>query len=147
MLAFVPIDGHNIAGVLALEPAPEQADFIDTVEESLRKAAKRPSWKPYAIVNGAGKSIGFIVFGYGGGNECGRTEIVTLLIDKFEQNKGCGKEAVRLAVEFLAREGLTRRIHLDYDPGNEAAKHIYAQAGFLERGLDDYGEMLMEKDI
>lgn len=146
-VAFIEVGPQNIKEVTALHVLPEQVGFVESVQESFDWARGRANFKSYAIVNGDGKTVGFIMFRYGTGDEAARTEIATLLIDASEQRRGYGKAALALALEYLAEDGVTRCIHLDYNPDNTIARHMYRQAGFVERYLDDYGEFLMEKHL
>lgn len=146
-VAFVEIGPQNIGEVMALRVLPEQSGFAESVQESFDWARGRANFKSFAIASEGGKTVGFIMFRYGTGDEAPRTEIATLLIDAAEQRKGYGKAALARAIEYLAEDGITRCIHLDYNPDNAIARRMYEKAGFAERYLDDYGEYLMEKHL
>ena len=61
------------------------------------------------------------------------------MIDKKFQGQGFGKEALRLAIEFIKTfpAGKSEGCWLSYEPENEVARNLYIKAGFEER-LDLY---------
>ena len=57
------------------------------------------------------------------------------MIDKRHQGKGYGREALRLALEFIRTfpAGKAEYCWLSYEPDNEVAKNLYLSFGFEER--------------
>ena len=57
------------------------------------------------------------------------------MIDKKYQGQGFGKEALKLAIEFIKTFpcGESEACWLSYEPENEVARKLYLQAGFIER--------------
>ena len=57
------------------------------------------------------------------------------MIDKKYQGQGFGKEALRLAIEFIKTfpAGKSEACWLSYEPENEGARSLYLKAGFVER--------------
>ncbi|TGS60731.1 GNAT family N-acetyltransferase, partial [Mesorhizobium sp. M1C.F.Ca.ET.176.01.1.1] len=49
---------------------------------------------------------------------------------------------VAKALEEIAKLSHIRRVAICYEPGNEAARRLYAGFGFVEQGLDEDGEMI-----
>ena len=66
------------------------------------------------------------------------------MIDKKYQGKGYGKEAVRLALEFINTFpcGSAEYCWLSYEPENKAARNIYSSFGFSETGEMDGEELI-----
>ena len=66
------------------------------------------------------------------------------MIDKNYQNKGYGKEAVKLALEFIKTFpcGKAEYCWLSYEPDNEAAGKLYRSFGFVETGETDGEELI-----
>ena len=66
------------------------------------------------------------------------------MIDKAYQGKGYGKEAVRLALEFIENLpcGTAEYCWLSYEPENEAARKLYGSFGFAETGEMDGEELI-----
>ena len=65
-----------------------------------------------------------------------------LLIDKRYQKQGFGREALRLALEFIKTwpRGEAELCVTSYNPENEVAKKLYASFGFTENGEMDEDE-------
>ena len=63
------------------------------------------------------------------------------MIDKKYQGNGYGKEAMKLAIDFIKTypSGKTDYCWLSYEPENEVARKLYLSLGFEER-LDLYEE-------
>ena len=67
-----------------------------------------------------------------------------LMIDEKYQNKGYGREAVRLALEFIRTLpcGNAEYCWLSYEPENDVARHLYHSFGFVETGEKDCNELI-----
>ena len=67
------------------------------------------------------------------------------MIGKKYQNRGYGKEAVRLALEFIRTWpcGKAEYCSLSYEPENEVAANLYRSFGFEENGEMDGDEIVM----
>lgn len=74
----------------------------------------------------------------------GNYNLWRLMIDKIYQNKGYGKEAVRLALEFIKTFpcGKAEYCWLSYEPENEIASQLYRSFGFVETGEMDEEELI-----
>ena len=57
------------------------------------------------------------------------------MIDKRYQGQGFGKEALRLAIEFIKTftAGKAEACWLSYEPEKEVARKLYLKSGFVER--------------
>lgn len=66
-----------------------------------------------------------------------------LFIDERYQGRGYGKAAVKLVLEELKRDGRYGKVVLCYIEGNDAAKNMYAQFGFVEIDREEK-EIIME---
>ena len=67
-----------------------------------------------------------------------------LMIDKAYQNRGYGKEAVSLALEFIKSVpcGDAEYCWLSYEPDNAVARQMYRSFGFEETGEMDGEELI-----
>ena len=74
----------------------------------------------------------------------GNYNLWRLMIDKKYQGKGYGKEAVRLALDFINTFpcGSAEYCWLSYEPENKAARNIYSSFGFSETGEMDGEELI-----
>ena len=67
-----------------------------------------------------------------------------LMIDEKYQGHGYGKEAIRLALEFIRSFpcGKAEYCYLSYEPENVGAKRLYSKFGFIENGEMDGEEIV-----
>ena len=154
MIRFEEITNKNIWKVCTLEPFEEQKDFVAENIQSLAEAyATRNEGNnvlPLAVYNDD-SLIGFVMIGKGTvGNE-NESDLIKenysfwrFMIDKKYQGKGYGKEAVRLALEFINTFpcGSAEYCWLSYEPENEAARNVYSLFGFSETGEMDGEELI-----
>ncbi len=61
------------------------------------------------------------------------------LIDKQHQNKGYGREALRLGITYLKDRFGVKEIYVGVVPENEVAKHLYSSVGFKATGVAQNG--------
>lgn len=66
-----------------------------------------------------------------------------IMIDEKFQNKGYGKQAVLLGIEFLKNKFGVKEIYLSVDCDNAAARHLYESVGFQPASIieNDVTEM------
>lgn len=143
---------NYIKTIWGLKVTPKQKNFVASNASSLAEAY-------VAITNGATaipfaiclnhKPIGFLMIGYGSSDDddWGDTDpkfieiarksycIWRFMIDKRYQNKGYGKIAMQLALDFVHTFpcGEAEICWLSYEPENEVAKKLYASFGFEEQ--------------
>jgi diamine N-acetyltransferase len=105
---------------------------------------------PFAIYNDK-KLVGFIQIGYGENAdqdgvsvEKDNYEIWRFMIDKRFQGRGYGKDALKLALDFIRTWpcGKADLCWISYEPENEIAKKLYSSFGFVETGEMDGDEIV-----
>ena len=145
----------NVRAILKLRVAKEQKGFVAGNDWSLIQAylclADGDPVFPFAITYG-GTPVGFIMIDYD--NNWGGYKheawlksdtyrfykdqyfyyIWRFMIDKKYQRRGYGREALRLALDFIRTFpcGEAKYCVLSYEPENEVAKKFYASFGFEE---------------
>ncbi|MGT2625191.1 GNAT family N-acetyltransferase [Streptococcus thoraltensis] len=64
------------------------------------------------------------------------------MIDKKYQNQGYGRQAVKVAIQFVKQFpcGSANYFWLSYEPENQVTKSLYSSSGFYETGERDHGE-------
>ena len=74
----------------------------------------------------------------------GNYSLWRMMIDQRHQNRGYGREALRLALEFIRTLpcGKAECCWLSYAPENEAARHLYHEFEFMETGEMDGEECI-----
>ena len=105
---------------------------------------------PFAIYNDK-RLVGFIQIGYGENAdqdgvsvEKDNYEIWRFMIDKRYQGRGYGREALKLALDFIRTWpcGKAEFCWISYEPENEIARKLYASFGFEETGEMDGDEIV-----
>lgn len=74
--------------------------------------------------------VGFIMLGYYEAG--GYYTLWKLLIDEKYQNKGYGKRAVRLGIDYLVNRFKVKEVYTAYYVTNRIARNLYASIGFRE---------------
>lgn len=146
MLEFRKITFENVYKIVSLSVNTEQKNFVATNCESLMEAyvavTNQGVALPFGIYDGD-EAVGFIMFGYGSLGDDDEPEVAEgnyclwrFMIDKKFQNKGYGKEAMKLALNYVRSEpcGKAKLCWLSYEPENVRAKALYAACGFVENG-------------
>ena len=146
MIHLEKITYENFDDVFDLKVKQEQYPFVASnlysVAEAYVTLVNGGQVFPFAICDDD-KLVGFIQLGYGENAdqdgvsvEKDNYEIWRFMIDKRYQGRGYGREALRLALEFIRTWpcGKAEYCWISYEPENEAAKKLYAAFGFEETG-------------
>lgn len=155
MLRLEKINGKNVWDILRLKVAEEQKHFVSSNDRSIIEA--------YTAIVGNGNvfpfgiyendtPIGFLMIGFGTDDYWDDApqlakdnyNIWRLMVDEKYQNKGYGREAVKLALEFIKTFPCGKAEHcwLSYEPENDIARHLYHSFGFEETGEMDCNELI-----
>ena len=144
------ITWDNVDAILNLHVNKEQRNFVATNKDSLVHAclamtADGKQVFPFGIYKDK-KAVGFIMIGYDIGEDDGTEPradwflrnsyyIWRFMIDRRYQGKGYGREAMKLALEYIRTfpAGKAEYCWLSYEPGNEVAKNLYLSFGFEEQ--------------
>ena len=160
MIRLEKINCINIWSVLDLKVSKAQKGFVASNDISIIQAYTSIGTGctafPFAILNGK-KAVGFIMIGY---NEAALYDfdedaeapeilknnysIWRLMIDKRYQKKGYGREAIKLALDFIRTWpcGKAEYCSLSYEPDNAVAAKLYHSLGFVENGGMDGDEIV-----
>ena len=155
MIRLEAIDGRNVREILNLRVREDQERFVAPNDQSLIEAylalAHHGRAFPFAICDGA-QPVGFCMIGYGADDAwedapaiaAGNYNIWRFMVDRRWQGKGCGRAALRLALDFVADApcGPAECCWLSYAPENAAARALYASFGFAETGEWDGDEVI-----
>lgn len=138
-MRLAPVEPEHRERLAALAVASDQAHFVAGNAASLAEADEDADARPRAVWLGE-RLVGFLMYE---APETGQeARIYRLMIDRAEQGRGLGKAALRAALAEIRALPHIRELSICYDPGNAAARHMYAEAGFVEEGLDEDGEMI-----
>lgn len=137
MIQLQEITKENLDEVLRLHVAEHQKSFVSTVADSLAQAyVYKETAFPFAIY-ADDKPVGFIMLGYYESRK--QYTLWKFLIDKEQQSKGYGKEALKQGIAYLKERLDAKEIFTGVSLGNERAKHLYRSVGFVETGLIEDG--------
>ena len=155
MLRLEKVTGKNVWEILKLEVLDDQKYFVAGNDTSIIEAYIAITGNGHAFPIGiyeGDTSVGFIMIGFDVDDYWddapeiarGNYNLWRLMIDKKYQGKGYGKEAVRLALEFINTFpcGSAEYCWLSYEPENKAARNIYSSFGFSETGEMDGEELI-----
>ncbi len=155
MLRLEKITGKNVWSILKLRVSEDQESFVAPNDISIIEAYTAITGNGYAFPFGIYEGetpVGFLMIGFDA-DDCwedapsiarGNYNLWRLMIDKNYQNKGYGKEAVRLALELIKTFpcGKADFCWLSYEPENEIASRLYHSFGFAETGEMDGDEII-----
>ncbi len=141
MIILKEIDESNFYECLNLNVNENQNTFVAKNIFSLAQA-----WlyyniaKPFAIYYD-NIMVGFLMFSCDEiKNECW---IWRFMIDERYQNLGYGKEAMKIALEYITKNTNFKSIKISFKPENKIAEKLYMSCGFEHTGEIDDGEVVM----
>lgn len=159
MLHLEKLNAKNVWDIVDLKVADSQEDFVASNEVSIIEAYTAIGTGctafPFGIFDDE-TPVGFLMIGF---NEAVFDAFYTdeipevlkdnyslwrLMIDEKYQKKGYGKEAVRLALEFIKTWpcGKAEYCVLSYETENEIARKMYHSLGFVETGDMEDNEII-----
>lgn len=155
MLRIEKINGKNVWDIVKLSVKEEQANFVAENKTSIIEA--------YTTITGGGQAypfgiydddlpVGFCMIGYGVDDYWEDAPEIAyhnynlwrLMIDKRYQHRGYGREAIKLALDFIRTKpcGDAEYCWLSYEPENEITKELYHSFEFEETGDMDGEEII-----
>ena len=146
-----PVDDSNREAVLALSVREDQP-FVAPNDVSLKEAAetneKYPGVaRPFGIY-ADDRLVGFCMFAFDpeGKDPDDRYWLWRFMIDKAEQDKGCGQAALQEIIRYFKAHGADM-LYLSTEPENEKGLHVYHKAGFRETGVIEDGEAVLMRTL
>ena len=159
MIRLEKVYAKNVWDIIKLEVEESQDRFVASNKESIIDAyttiGTDCSAFPFGIYDDE-ELVGFLMIGF---NEAALEEIYEeeplevmknnyllwrLMVDKKYQKRGYGREAVKLALEFVHTMpcGIGEYCVTSYDADNEVARNLYASFGFKETGEIAFDEVI-----
>ena len=155
MIRLEKVNGKNVWDLLKLKFSDDQRSFVASNDTSIVEAYTAITGNGYAYPFGIyedDKPVGFLMIGFDIDDYWddapeiakGNYNLWRLMIDKAYQGKGFGKEAVRLALEFINTFpcGKAEYCWLSYESENKVARQLYRSFGFTETGEMDGEELI-----
>ena len=137
MISLKPITKENLDEILALRVNEAQEPFVSANADSLAQAYvySETAW-PFGVYEDE-TPVGFIMMGY---YEAKRYyTLLKFMIDRRYQNRGYGRQALRLGLAFIKDKFDPDEIYTGVAPGNSVAKGLYESVGFADTGLKEFG--------
>lgn len=137
MISLRQITKENIDEVLSLRVNDEQKTFVSSNSESLAQAYvyRETAW-PFAVYEDD-TLVGFIMMGYYDVKQY--YTLWKFMIDEKYQNKGYGRQALKLGLDFIKDKFGQVDIYTGVAVGNKVAKGLYESVGFADTGLREFG--------
>lgn len=133
MVSIRPVTRENLEEVLALRVGEGQEKYVISNAESLSRAyVYSETAYPFAVYDD-NTIVGFIMMGYYEAK--GYYTLWEFMIDRKYQNKGYGRQALKLGLEFVRDKFGQVDIYTGVTPGNTVAKKLYESVGFVSTGL------------
>ena len=155
MLKLEKVNGRNVWDILKLGVSENQKSFVAGNDTSIIEAYTTIAGNGYVFPFGIYEDdtpVGFLMIGFDTDDYWedappiakGNYNLWRLMIDKNFQNKGYGREAVRLALQFIKTFPCKEAEYcwLSYEPDNDVARHLYHSFGFVETGEKDCNELI-----
>ena len=145
MIELREITKDNYEDCLNLSVEEDQKSYVASNTYSLAQAyIFRKTAYPFAIYSDD-TIIGFIMLGYYEDKSC--YTLWRFMIDKKYQNKGYGKQALLLGIDYLKHTFRVKEIFTSVVPENIYAKRLYKSIGFIETGELSGCEIVMKLDL
>ena len=137
MISLKPITRDNLDEILALRVNETQEPFVSTNADSLAQAYvySGTAW-PFAVYEDE-TPVGFIMMGYYEAKHY--YTLWKFMIDRRYQNKGYGRQALKLGLTFIKDKFGPDEIYTGVISGNRVAKGLYESVGFTYTGLKESG--------
>ena len=148
MIRLKSVTKENLDDILALRVRGEQEGYVSSNAESLAQAYvySGTAW-PFGVYEDE-TLVGFIMMGYYEAKHY--YTLWKFMIDRRFQNKGYGRQALRLGLAFLKEKFGPEEVYTGVAPGNSVAKKLYESVGFVDTGFREFGmeEMCLKlKDL
>lgn len=133
------ITADNYAAVCDMDVADHQQDYVACNMWSLVESHYNEGYTCRAIYQDE-TPVGFIMWVQENEN---KVSIWRFMIDQYQQGKGIGRLALQLALAEIKDSPWLEIIEICYNPNNPVAGDFYASFGFVEVGMDDYGDDML----
>ena len=129
-----------------LKVSKEQERYVSDAMKILARAYAFRNQRSYAcIIYEEGEPIGMAL--YYDCDELQAYDFSQLFIDERYQGRGFGKEAAKLILDRMKRDGKYSEVVLCYIEGNKAATEMYEQLAFYHPGEADEDEIVMRRKL
>ncbi len=143
MIHFVEVDSK--LGALNLEVADSQKTYVASVLTILAKAYLFRKYRTQCFwIYEEDSAVGMVLWFDDPEKES--YEFSQLFIDQRYQGRGYGRAATKEVLNRMRQEGKYRKVTLCYVEGNDGARKMYEQFGFVEIS-HEWDEIFMEMKL
>ena len=141
MISLALVNERTFGKIVDMKLPDEQNRFVAPNVVSLAQAwLSYDVARPYAILCD-GEPVGFLMLDWDEGERT--VGVWRFMIAREQQRKGYGRAALEATLALIRATGKFDLVHLDYVPGNDAARALYFSLGFRENGDVEDGEIIM----
>ena len=130
-----PLDESNTDDCIRLKVTKDQAQYIDTNENSIAAAKEHSDVARPFVIYADGSPVGFTMFAFEPDYEDpnDRYWLWRFMIDESRQGRGLGRQALVHIIAYFKENGATN-IRLSTKESNANAIHLYESFGFKRNG-------------
>ena len=141
-----PVTKDNWNDLIKLKVRDDQKNFVASNLYSIAQAQFGDEYEghwdlfPYGIYEGD-TAVGFLMYGLNFNHPKQQAFIQRLMVDERFQGKGYGRFGMQKMLDIFHADERIQEVGISYEPGNEAARNLYASLGFSETGRMVGGEV------
>ena len=137
MITLQPVNEDNFLAVCALKAGEEQKGFVMPAPMILARSYAYREQRASAYAVCAAEGVVGVVLVEDMDDKPACYHIAELLIDEKHRRKGYAREAMRLLLCKLQKEGKYPRVELCVKKANSVAIRLYTSLGFADSGYND----------
>ena len=105
-----------------------------SIDDNYVNAMKSGRFIPLTAVDDEGRPVGHFIIRYPNENDDSSVRIGFVIVDPNIRGKGCGRELMKLAVDYVKDNLTATRVDLGVFKNNPKAKKCYSSVGFKDYG-------------